>query len=157
MKNILIFIIFILSYHIQSQDKGEKELLFKLQNKKVNININKDIFTNVTTNMYAAQEPKALIVALYLPISYKKQKTKLNKISNSSELKFIGEKTIKGEKILLKEGIISKKGINYLKQVYYLKYDKKTCIELTTMLVYSASKRSKKMIDDIVYSVIEKN
>ncbi|WP_405604813.1 hypothetical protein [Polaribacter sp. Asnod1-A03] len=57
----------------------------------------------------------------------------------------------------LLEGIIDKKGIDFKKRIYYIKYDKNTCIELTTMLAYSADEPFKKMIENIVYSVIENN
>jgi len=158
MKNILLlFVLSIFSYQIHSQDKVKKELLFELQNKKININIDKNVFKNVQKNMYVSQNPNALILGLFLPISYENQKVKINNISTSDNLKFVGEKTINKEKVLLKEGIINKKGIDYLKHVYYIKYDDNICIELTTMLPYKADDQSKKMIENIVYSVLENN
>ena len=157
MKNICIsFIVLFISFTINSQEKAGKNRLFELQKKKVEIDINKDVFTSVTTNMYVSQNPQALIVGLFLPISYETKKTKINNKPDEG-MEFKGEQKINSKNILLLSGTVIKKGIEYSKQKYYIKQDQNTCIELTTMLPVNADAKDKMMLMKIVHSVIEKN
>ena len=156
MKNILFILVsLLLGFNTFSQKKENTIPLFELQKKKVNIDIDKSIFTSVHQNMYVSKNPDALILALFIPISYDKQKVKMNNKTIAEGMEFKGEITINNEKVLLLSGNIIKKGIDFTKQKYYIKYDKNTSIELTTML--AVNKADKKMLLEIVNSVVEKN
>lgn len=153
----LVLVLLFLGLNAYSQDRGKKENLFEMQKVKVIIDIDKNVFTNVYANMYVSKKPNALVVALFLPISYNQQKLKLDALFVSKKMKIKGEKMIRGKKVLFMKGTINKEGIDFIKEVYYLKYNKKTSIELTIMLDINADAKYKKMINEIVYSVIEKN
>jgi hypothetical protein len=158
MKNICIsFIVLFISFTINSQEKAGTNRLFELQKKKVEIDINKDIFTSVTTNMYVSQNPQALIVGLFIPISYENKKMKINSKPVAEGLEFKGEQMLNNKNILLLTGRVIKKGIEFTKQKYYIKQNQNTCIELTTMLPVNAVAKDKAMLMEIVHSVIEKN
>ena len=158
MKNICIsFIVLFISITMNAQEKAGPNRLFELQKKKVEIDINKDVFTSVTTNMYVSKKPQALIVGLFIPISYETKKTKINNNPAAERMEFNGEQMINGENVLLLTGTIIKKGIEFTKQKYYIKQDENTCIELTTMLAVNADAKDKMMLMKIVHSVIEKN
>ena len=157
MKNIYITLVLLfLSFNMYSQEKGASNALFNLQKKKVKIDLDKTIFTNVTTNMYVSQKPDVLILALFIPISYDKQKDKL-KSKPIKAMDFKGEIVQNNEKVLFLSGNVIKKGTTFIKQKYYIKYTKNTIIELTTMLAANADKNDKKMLLEIVNSVIGKN
>ncbi|MDN3620220.1 hypothetical protein QWY81_12210 [Polaribacter undariae] len=158
MKNICIsFIVLFISFAVNSQEKAASNRLFDLQKTKVEIDINNDVFTSVTTNMYVAQNPQALIVGLFIPISYENQKEKINSKPIAEGMEFKGEQMINSENVLLLTGTVLKKGIEFTKQKYYIKQDQNTCIELTTMLAVNADAKDKMMLMKIVHSVIENN
>ncbi|WP_343329862.1 hypothetical protein [Polaribacter staleyi] len=158
MKNIgLALLLLFFSFNIYSQDKKTKNALFELQKKKVSINIDKDIFTNVYQNMYVSKKPEALVLAVIIPISYDAQKDKINNKAINKGIPFKGEKKLNKENVLVFSGTIIKKGIEFAKHIYYIKQQQNTCIELTTMLAVNAPTKDKNMIKDIVNSVIEKN
>ncbi|PQJ73009.1 hypothetical protein [Polaribacter butkevichii] len=158
MKNIgLALLLLFFSFNIYSQDKKTKNALFELQKKKVSINIDKDIFTNVYQNMYVSKKPEALVLAVIIPISYDAQKEKVNNKAIKKEIPFKGEKKLNKENVLVFSGTIIKKGIEFAKHIYYIKQQQNTCIELTTMLAVNAPTKDKNMIKAIVNSVIEKN
>lgn len=158
MKNISLVLVFLfLSFNSYSQENKGNYSLFELQKKKVAIDISNEIFTTVYPNMYVSQKPDALILAVFLPISYNAQKVKLSSASTTNGMEFKGEKTLNNKKVLLLSGTIIKKGIEFTKHKYYIKQQHNTCIELTTMLPVTADTKEKKMIQDVVNSVIEKN
>jgi len=158
MKNCYIVLVFLfLSFSIHSQEATSNETLFNLQKKELNIDINKDIFTSVSRNMYVSKNPKILIVGLFLPISYKDQKVKLSSAAKTTTMEFKGEITLNNEKVLWASGTIIKKGIEFNKHKYYIKQEHNTCIELTTMFAVTTDIKEQKMVMDIVNSVIEKN
>ncbi len=146
-----------ISFTMNAQEKAASNRLFDLQKTKVEIDINKDVFTSVTTNMYVSQKPQALIVGLFIPISYENQKEKINSKPIAEGMEFKGEQMINSENVLLLTGTVLKKGIEFTKQKYYIKQDENTCIELTTMLAVNADAKDKMMLMKIVHSVIEKN
>ncbi|MCL7763905.1 hypothetical protein MPF19_10795 [Polaribacter sp. Z014] len=155
MKKIgIVLVVLFLSFNHYSQNTNS---LFELQKRKVEIDIDRSFFTNVTTNMYVSKNPDALIIALFLPISYKDQKAKINRKPIVKGLEFKGEKKLNNKNILLLSGTVIKKGTEFTKQKYYIKQDKNTCIELTTMLAVNADAKDKMMLTEIVNSVIEKN
>lgn len=158
MKNIcLVLVVIFFSYNTYTQDSKGSDTLFNLQKKKVKIDINTAVFTNVYQNMYVSKKPEALIVALFIPISYKEQRAQLNGKTLAKGMSFKGEKSINDEKVLWLSGIVTKKGIEFTKQKFYIRYNKNLSIELTTMLPVKACKDDKKMIEEIVNSVIALN
>ncbi|WP_158837468.1 hypothetical protein [Polaribacter sp. L3A8] len=158
MKNIYLILVFLfLSFNNYCQVKEGADNLFELQKKKVAINISKNVFTSVYQNMYVSKKPDALVLAVIIPISYDAQKAKINGGTVVKEIPFKGEKMINNENVLCFTGTIIKKGIEFKKQVYYIKQHKNTCIELTTMLPLNADTKDKKMMINIVNSVVKKN
>jgi hypothetical protein len=158
MKNSNLILVFLfLCFNSFCQVKEGTDNLFQLQKKKVSIDIDKAIFTSVYQNMYVSKKPDALVLAVIIPISYDEQKVKINGGTVVKEIPFKGEKMIHNENVLCFTGTIIKKGIEFKKQVYYIKQHKNTCIELTTMLPVNADTKDKKMLINIVNSVIEKN
>ena len=158
MKKIgIALVVLFLSLNTCSQNRNTTNTLFELQKKKVEIDINKNLFSNVSTNMYVSQNPDALILALFIPISYDKQKEKITSKPLTKGMVFKGEKVLNNDKVLFVEGTVFKKGIEFAKRIYYIPQRKNICIELTTMLAVDASDAYKKMMVEIVNSVIEKN
>ncbi|WP_341221665.1 hypothetical protein [Polaribacter atrinae] len=158
MKKIsLVLALLFLSFHSYSQDKPNNVRLFELQKKKVEIDISADVFTSVYHNMYVSKNPDALILGVFLPISYDNQKVKLSSAPKTTGMEFKGEITLNNEKVLWVSGTIIKKGIEFNKHKYYIKQEHNTCIELTTMLAVTADAKEQNMVMDIVNSVIDKN
>ncbi|WP_299061063.1 hypothetical protein [uncultured Polaribacter sp.] len=142
------------SLNFYAQENKKKHLIFEIQKRKINIDLDTAIFESFATNMYGSKNKDAIVIALYLPNSYEDQKLKIASVQND---KIWAEKKAYGKTIYTTNYELIKSDKRFVKSEYIISMQDNLCISLTTMLPVNAPKKDKQMIVDIVKSVLKRN
>jgi hypothetical protein len=162
-KTLIALCILFVGFNAQAQgagteaDKAKAAKAMEMMSKKVDMDVNEELFTAATTNTYVSESPKAVIMAMIVPETYEASKAKMNE-NNSDQFKVSdrGEKEVNGVKVLFMEGTSESEGVTLNNTVYCVKYDEETCIMFIGMVEVGADKKYIKAITNAANSVIKK-
>ncbi len=161
MKKILIALcILFVGFNVQAQetDAEKQARTMELMSKKVEMDIDTELFMNVTTNTYVSESPKVVIMAMMVAETYANSKKKLNE-DNSDKFKVTerGEKKINGVNVLYMKGTSEAEGTTLNNTIYCVEYDATTCIMFVGMVEDGADKKYADAIDKAANSIVKKH
>ncbi|WP_397362423.1 hypothetical protein [Olleya sp. R77988] len=139
----------------ESDDKVKR--VMELMRKEIDMIVDEDVFKSVGNNTYVSEEPKAVLLAMYIPESYEVSRTKMN---NPPEDGFVvsdtGEKEVNGVKVLFMEGTSNTQGVTMTNAIYCMEIDENTCMMVMGMLEENADQKYIDIINRSINSVIKK-
>lgn len=138
-------------------DQKKASRAMELMSKKIDINIDSNLFTPVATNTYVSESPKSVVMAMYVPESYEMAKKKMdNNSTDKFKITSKGEKEINGVKVLYMFGTSEAEGVTLDNEIYCLKVDDETCMMFMGMIEKGADKKYAEAIHKAMNSVIKK-
>lgn len=142
----------------QETEAEKQARALELMSKKVDITIDDELFMAVTQNTYISENPKAVVMGMYVPETYEAAKEKLtaNTATQQFEVTSSGEKEINGVKVLYMYGKSEAEGAKLDNKIYCYEIDKDTCLMLIGMLEVDADKKYSEAIDSALKSGIKK-
>lgn len=163
MKNKLIALCLLLfSAPLQAQeateiDKKKEARQKELMMKKVEMDVDEDLFLQVTPNAYVSETPKAVIMAMLIPETYANSKKKMED-EKSPTVKFTakGEKEVNGVKVYYLEGVTEAEGKTLKNTIYCVEVDAETCLMFIATLEKGADKKYEEAITKAAHSAIKK-
>lgn len=157
--------LFVAALNVQAQEvkasqetEAEKQArAMELMAIKIDMEVNKELFMQVTQNTYVSEEPKAVIMAMIVPETYDNAKAKLEgnmppdfKVTNK------GEKMMNGVNVIYMEGTAEAQGTKVNSTIYCLKRDADSCIMFMGMSEVGADKKYTDAIAAAANSVVKK-
>ncbi|AGC76937.1 hypothetical protein LX97_03306 [Nonlabens dokdonensis] len=164
MKNLIFFSLFLFisvsslqAQEATKEDQAQEARILELMSKKIDIDVDKELFMEVTPNTYVSEVPKGVIMAMYVPQDYETSKEKIkNDTPKDFKLEKSGEKQINGVNVLFMTGTSSAEGVTIKSTIYCIEYDKETCIMAMGMIEENAGKNYKEAVDKAITSVVKK-
>ncbi|MBC8753707.1 hypothetical protein H2O64_03440 [Kordia sp. YSTF-M3] len=151
-----------IGFNVQAQeteaDKEKAAKAMEMMSKKVDMDVNEELFMAVTPNTYVSENPKAVIMAMMVPETYEASKEKMNE-NDTDKFKVTGrgEKEINGVKVLYMEGTSEAEGTTLNNTIYCVKYDEETCIMFIGMVEDGADVKYTDAVAKAANSVIKKH
>ena len=160
MKKFLIALcILFVGFTVQAQetDAEKQARTMELMSKKVEMDIDTELFMGVTANTYVSESPKAVIMAMMVAETYANSKKKMNE-DNSDKFKVTdkGEKKINGVNVLYMKGTSEAEGTTLNNTIYCVELDATTCIMFIGMVEEGADKKYVDAVAKAANSIIKK-
>ena len=162
-KTLIALCILLVGFNVQAQeatteaDKAKAAKAMEMMSKKVDMDVDTELFTAVTPNTYVSESPKAVIMAMMVPESYAASKKKMDtNMSDKFTVSNKGEKEINGVKVLFMEGTSEAEGATLNNTIYCVEYDKETCIMFIGMVENGADQKYIDAVDKAAKSMIKK-
>ncbi|WP_215907121.1 hypothetical protein [Kordia aestuariivivens] len=161
-KTLIALCILFIGFNVQAQeteaDKEKAAKAMEMMSKKVDMDVNEELFMAVTPNTYVSENPKAVIMAMMVPETYEASKEKMNE-NDTDKFKVTGrgEKEINGVKVLYMEGTSEAEGTTLNNTIYCVKYDEETCIMFIGMVEDGADVKYTDAVAKAANSVIKKH
>ncbi len=161
-KTLIALCILFIGFNVQAQDTdadaAKQAKAMEMMSKKVDMDVNEELFMAVTPNTYVSESPKAVIMAMMVPETYEASRKKMSE--NSTEQFKVtnqGEKEINGVKVLFMNGTSEAEGTTLNNTVYCVKYDEETCIMFIGMVENGADQKYTDAVAKAANSVIKKH
>lgn len=161
-KTLIALCILFVGFNMQAQTQTETEAdkqkrAMELMSKKVDMDVNEDLFIGVTPNTYVSESPKAVIMAMMVPETYASSKKKMDTdMSDKFNVVSKGEKKINGVDVLYMNGTSEAEGTTLNNVIYCIEYDANTCIMFIGMVEKGADKKYDEAVAKAANSVIKK-
>jgi hypothetical protein len=161
-KTLIALCILFIGFNVQAQeteaDKEKAAKAMEMMSKKVDMDVNEELFMAVTPNTYVSESPKAVIMAMMVPETYEASKKKMTE-NDTDKFKVTGrgEKEINGVKVLYMEGTSEAEGTILNNTIYCVKYDEETCIMFIGMVEDGADVKYTDAVAKAANSVIKKH
>ncbi len=164
MKNLIFFLLFLFisvsniqAQEVSKEDQAKEAKLLELMSIKIDMDIDEELFVEVTPNTFVSESPKSVIMAMVVPQTYEKAKESMSS-GQSADFKVEkrGEMEIEGISVLFMEGTSVAEGSTLVSKVYCLQYDEENCIMAMGMVEDNASKAYFDAVEKALKSVVKK-
>lgn len=168
-KILLIVMLCIFSIQVQAQveqanptqtesiDQDKMNRMMELMGRKIEMDVNTELFTAQGLNSYISETPKAAIMAMYVPDSYENSKKKMeNDLQNNMTITEKGEKQVNDVTVLYMKGTTEADGQTLNIEMYCMEVDEETCLMFAGMTAINADKKYNDAINKAAKSVIKK-
>lgn len=154
-KIILALLVCFVGFSTFAQDGKEKQAMaMELMKQKVPMQVNMDLFTQITPNTYVSEKPKAVIMAMMVPETLENaEKTMNSSASKDFKVEETGKTTVDGQSALFMKGTSNKDGVTIQANLYALKYKDDVTVMFVGMYEEGASEEYQKAIDIALKSV----
>jgi len=140
---------------LTAQDKENMEKGLKmLFDSKIDMDIDKSVFTMNEGNMYFTDDQKIGIVAMVVPQSFAKVKESMNKDKKKENMQLLdkGEISLNGQKVLFMKNQTEKEGKEYIILIYCKENDADSSIMITSFFEKSKESEIKPMAEKAITS-----
>lgn len=138
-----------------NQDKMKRML--ELMSKKIEMDVDTELFKPEGANSYVSENPKAVILAMMVPDTYENSKKKMEKDAGGGmTITEKGEKEINGVTVLYMKGTSEAEGSTLNAEMYCMEVDAETCLMFVGMADVKADTKYTEAITKAANSVIKK-
>lgn len=138
-------------------DQAKMARMMELMGQKIDMEVDTELFTSVSTNTYVSENPKAVVMAMMIPDSYENSKKKMDKDAGEKfKITEKGETEINGVKVLYMKGTSEAEGTTLNNTMYCIAVDDETCLMFIGMLDVNADAKYAEAIENTAKSVIKK-
>nr|WP_321222382.1 hypothetical protein [uncultured Psychroserpens sp.] len=165
MKKLLIaLLVFTMGVQMQAQETAAPEMdeaqmarMMELMSKKIEMDVDTELFTAVSMNTYVSENPKAVVMAMMVPETFAKAKEKMQ-ANDEEKFKVTdkGEKVVNGVNVLFMEGTSIAEGSTLNNMIYCMEIDANTCLMFIGMVDQTADAKYTEAITKSMNSVIKK-
>lgn len=163
-KLFLLLAIGLTTFTIQAQDKettkGDQDKMTKyieLMSKKIDMVVDTSLFIEATPNTYVSENPKAVIMAMYVPESYEDTKKKMDdNVDTAFQVSDKGETEINGVKVLFMKGTSSADGTVMESEMYCMEIEDELCMMFLGLTEQGIDGKYNEAITKAMNSVIKK-
>lgn len=143
----------------QAENDNQKKMqrMMELMSKKIEMDVNTELFVSQGANSYVSEDPKAVIMAMMVPESYETSKTKMeNDAGGNLTITEKGEKEMNGVTVLYMKGTTDSEGSTLSAEMYCMEIDEETCLMFVGMADVKADAKYTEAIKKAANSVIKK-
>jgi hypothetical protein len=160
-KTLIALCILFIGFNVQAQDDsgtGEAKAAkaMEMMHKKIDMDVNEELFMAVSPNIYISDNPKVMIMAMMLPETYEVSREKMEEtISDKFIVTAKGVREMNGVMVSFMEGTSgTKTTLNNV--IYYVKYDEESCIMFAGTIEQNADEKYMDAFLNARNSVIKK-
>ncbi len=163
-KLFLLFAIGLLTLTVQAQDtetsnadQEKMTRMMELMSKKIPMEVDTNLFIEATPNTYVSENPKAVIMAMYVPESYETSRQKMNEnVDAAFQVSDMGETEVNGVKVLFMKGSSAADGITMDTVMYCMEVEDELCMMFLGLTEQDIDTKYNEAITKAMNSVIKK-
>ncbi len=162
-KLCIVFAMLFMAFNVQAQettmsdaDQEKMTRMMELMSQTIEMDVNTELFSKVSTNAYVSEDPKAVIMAMLTPEDYETSKEKMkNDVGDKMDVKDKGETEINGVKVLYMKGTTEAEGSDLNVEMYCIGIDDETSLMFIGMVDKTADAKYAEAIEKAKNSVIK--